>query len=237
MNGGKLVLDQAANPNAAVVNQGQITIKQAGLAALVAPQVANSGVITARLGTWCWPAADARRRSICTATACCRSTSPARWCTAPNGATALVTNTGLIVADGGTVQLTARAADGLVQTLVDAGGKIQANSVGGHAGTVTLNARRRLDHRRGPARCARAPRPAPRAATIAVNATGNVTVASTARINASGQAGGGVVAVGTTLKRAAGGPGVTATQTAANVTVQRARRSRRTPRPRAMAGG
>ncbi len=39
INGGQLALDQAANPNAAVVNQGQITIKQAGLAALVAPQV------------------------------------------------------------------------------------------------------------------------------------------------------------------------------------------------------
>ena len=51
INGGQLALDQAAHPNAMVVNQGQITIKQAGLAALVAPQVANSGVITAKLGT------------------------------------------------------------------------------------------------------------------------------------------------------------------------------------------
>ena len=59
---------------------------------------------------------------------------------APNGALALVTNSGLIVADGGTVQLTATAADGLVQTLVNAGGRIRANSVGGHTGTVTLNA-------------------------------------------------------------------------------------------------
>ena len=45
-----MVFDQAANPNAAVVNQGTITIRQAGLAALVAPQVVNSGVITATLG-------------------------------------------------------------------------------------------------------------------------------------------------------------------------------------------
>src|ERR1700722_977329 len=51
INGGQLALDQAANPNAAIVNQGQITVKQAGLAALVAPQVVNSGVITAQLGT------------------------------------------------------------------------------------------------------------------------------------------------------------------------------------------
>ena len=34
----------------AIDNQGTITVKQAGLAALVAPQVANSGVINAKLG-------------------------------------------------------------------------------------------------------------------------------------------------------------------------------------------
>jgi filamentous hemagglutinin family protein len=47
---GKLVFDQAAQPNAAVVNKGTLTVGQAGLAALVAPQVVNSGVITAKLG-------------------------------------------------------------------------------------------------------------------------------------------------------------------------------------------
>ena len=41
VNGGQLVLDQPGNPNAAVVNNGNITVRQAGLAALVAPQVAN----------------------------------------------------------------------------------------------------------------------------------------------------------------------------------------------------
>ena len=53
--------------------------------------------------------------------------------------TALVTNTGVIVADGGTVQLTARAADGIVQNLVQAGGKIRAATMGGQTGTVALN--------------------------------------------------------------------------------------------------
>ena len=44
----------------------------------------------------------------------------------PNGkaAPALITNTGVIVADGGTVQLTARAADGVVQNLVQADGRL-----------------------------------------------------------------------------------------------------------------
>ena len=47
---GVMKFDQPGNPDAQVDNQGTITVKQAGLAALVAPQVANSGVITARLG-------------------------------------------------------------------------------------------------------------------------------------------------------------------------------------------
>jgi filamentous hemagglutinin family protein len=38
------------NPNAQVINQGSITVAQKGLAALVAPGVANSGVIQANLG-------------------------------------------------------------------------------------------------------------------------------------------------------------------------------------------
>ena len=47
---GSTKFDQPALPNARVVNQGIITIGNAGLAALVAPGVANSGPVTARLG-------------------------------------------------------------------------------------------------------------------------------------------------------------------------------------------
>ena len=64
---GRMVFNQAANPNAAVINQGSITVRDAGLAALVAPQVANSGVINARLGHVVLAGAR-RRRSTCMAT-------------------------------------------------------------------------------------------------------------------------------------------------------------------------
>ncbi|HVC60746.1 MAG TPA: filamentous hemagglutinin N-terminal domain-containing protein, partial [Acetobacteraceae bacterium] len=216
--GGNLVMDQAAHPNASVVNQGQITIRQAGLAALVAPQVRNDGVITARLGHVVLASGTRTTLDLygdgmlsIDVTGLVRKL--------PNGATALVTNSGVIVADGGTIQLSARAADGLVQTLVDAGGRIQANSVGGRTGTITMNGvggsitvEGQLD--------AMGKAPGTSGGTIVVNTTGNVTVASTARIDASGQAGGGVVAIGTTLARAKGGPGVVAKRTAANVTVR-----------------
>jgi filamentous hemagglutinin family protein len=48
---GVMKFDQpSSNPNAKIDNQGTITVQQAGLAALVAPQVANSGTISAKLG-------------------------------------------------------------------------------------------------------------------------------------------------------------------------------------------
>ena len=54
---------------------------------------------------------------------------------------------------------------------------------------------------------------------IEVDGSGKVAVASPTLINASGQAGGGVVAIGTTLARAQGGPGTASTLTAANTTI------------------
>ncbi len=47
---GVMTFDQPGKPNAKIDNQGTITVQQAGLAALVAPQVANSGTISAKLG-------------------------------------------------------------------------------------------------------------------------------------------------------------------------------------------
>src|ERR1051326_5153827 len=50
MAGGNIVFDKPGNPNARIINNGNITISGAGLAGLVAPEVANNGVIDAKLG-------------------------------------------------------------------------------------------------------------------------------------------------------------------------------------------
>ena len=220
---GKMVFDQPGSPNARVENQGTITVREAGLAALVAPQVANSGVINAKLGHVVL--AGAKTATLDLYGDGLLSLDVSNQVTqAPVGAdgkpvTALVTNTGVIVADGGTVQLTARAADGVVQNLVNAGGKIRAATVGNSVGTVALGGVGGSIVVEGqlsaPGRA-----PGTVGGDIEIATTGNVTVASSARINASGKAGGGVVAVGTTLARAKGGPSVTPTVVAANVTVQ-----------------
>lgn len=127
MNGGKIAFDQPGNPNARVINNGNITISGAGLASLVAPSVANAGVINAQLGHVVLAGArtatlDLYGDKLVTVNVTGAVTQ------APGGGEALVTNTGVIRADGGTVQLTARAVDGVVTNLVTAGGKVQART-------------------------------------------------------------------------------------------------------------
>ena len=215
---GAMIFDQPGNPNAKIDNQGSITVKQAGLAALVAPQVANSGAITAQLGHVVL--AGAKTATLDLYGDGLLSLDVTNQVTqAPTGATALVTNTGVITANGGTVQLTARAADGIVQNLVQAGGKISTATIGDRTGTIALNGVGGSIIVEGQL-SARGTAPGTTGGDIEVVSSGNVTLASTAKINASGRVGGGVVAIGTTLARAKGGPSVTPTSTTQNVNVQ-----------------
>jgi filamentous hemagglutinin family protein len=214
---GRMIFDQPGNSNAQVVNQGTVTVRQAGLAALVAPQVANSGVIDAKLGHVVL--AGANTATLDMFGDGLLSLDVGNEVTqAPTGATALVTNTGVIHAGGGTVQLTARAADSVIQNLVQAGGKVSAKSAGGTGGTVVLNGVGGAIIVTGQL-LAQGAAAGSTGGGIEVDTNDNVTVAATARIDASGQAGGGVVAIGTTLARAQGGPGTPSTLTAANTSV------------------
>ena len=220
---GVMKFDQPAKPDAKVSNAGTITVKQAGLAALVAPQVANSGTITARLGHVVLAGAktatlDLYGDGLLSLDVSNQVTQAPRG---PDGkpVTALVTNTGVVIADGGTVQLTARAADGIVQNLVQAGGTIRAATMGDHTGTIALNGVGGSIVVEGQLSAPGEP-PGTTGGASKSCPTATSRIASTARINGSGQAGGGVVAIGTTLARAKGGPSVTAGRTAKNVAVQ-----------------
>ena len=214
---GKMVFDQAPRPGAKIENRGTITIKDHGLAALVAPQVVNSGVIRANLGRVVLAGAETSVLDLY-GDGMVSINVTRQVGTAPDGGTALVTNTGVVSAAGGTVLLTAEAVDGVVQTLVNAGGRISANSVGAQTGRVVISGAG------GDVIVAGAVSANGRAAgttggSVVVNSTGTVTLAPTARIAASGKAGGGTVALGTTLKRAVGGPAVTGEKTAKAVTI------------------
>jgi filamentous hemagglutinin family protein len=220
---GVMTFDQAAKPNARIDNQGTITVRQAGLAALVAPQVANSGVINARLGHVVLAGAKTATLDLygdgLLSLDVTNQVTQTPLDKNGNAATALVTNTGVIVADGGAVQLTARAADGIVANLVQAGGTIRAAGVGAQTGVVALNGVGGSIVVEGQL-SAPGLAPGTKGGAVEVATTGNVVVASTAKINASGKAGGGVIAIGTTLDRARGGPSVTPTVVAANTEIQ-----------------
>jgi filamentous hemagglutinin family protein len=220
---GKLIFDQPGRPGAMVVNNGNITVKQTGLAALVAPGVANAGTISAPMGRVALAGGEASvvdlygdgLMSIDVTKQV--TTVP----TGPDGkpVTALVTNSGVIAARGGRIDLTAKAVDGIVTTLVDAGGKISANtSKSGQTGTVVVSGLGGSLSIEGQISAA-GNAPGTKGGAVEVNASNAVNVASTAKINVSGKAGGGVAAIGTTLKRATGGPAVTEQPTAKSVSI------------------
>ena len=133
MAGGKLVFTKPGNPTATVSNAGQITAKDAGLVGFVAPNVANSGVITAKLGRVHLASGD-------TATVDFYGDGLMEVAVSDAVSSQLVSNTGTIKADGGTVALTAAAGAQIVNSLITNTGTLQAQSVGTQNGQIVIDA-------------------------------------------------------------------------------------------------
>ncbi len=201
---GHMVFDQAPHAGARIVNNGTITIQQAGLAALVAPQVTHNGLISARLGRVILGGAETFTLDLYgDGLLALNVTGQVTQATA-NGrtVTALVTNTGTILADGGTVVLSAVAADGLIRTLVDAGGTIAAHSVGAQTARVLVEGVGGSVQVDGDISVA-GQDPGTHGGQVSVTATGSVAIAAGATIDASGDGGGGMLAIGTPATGAA----------------------------------
>lgn len=210
---GRLIFDQPAQAGAKVENHGTITVAQTGLAALVAPQVANSGVIRAQMGRVVLAGAEAHTIDLygdgLLSIDVTRQVMTAPTSRDGKTATALVTNSGIVIADGGTILLTASAVDGLVQTLVTSGGILRANSVatpaGSAAGRIAITAAGGNVAVTGTI-AARGEVTGSKGGQIEINAPArSVTLHAGAAIDASGRAGGGSIAIGTTMARAQGG--------------------------------
>ena len=97
---GNYVFDTPGNANASIVNEGNITVADAGLLAFVAPSVSNSGVITARLGKVALASGD-------TFTVDLYGDGLINLQASDQVTQQLVSNSGTINADGGIVMLTA----------------------------------------------------------------------------------------------------------------------------------
>ncbi len=134
---------KSGNPGAMVVNAGHITVNDTGLAALVAPGVENSGVIMARLGKIQLASAsgftvdlggDGMFNFLL-------DKQMVRQLVSTDGTKPLaaVTNSGTLIADDGTILLTAKVAKSVVDHAIDMSGYASARGVNTQGGTIVLN--------------------------------------------------------------------------------------------------
>ena len=130
---GTLNFDIAGNPDAGIVNDGLITAKEAGLVGLVAPNVVNRGIILARLGRVALASGD-------TATVDMYGDGLVNVAVSDAVKSQLVSNSGLIVAEGGTIALTAAAGKNIVNSLISVSGELAAPSVSTQNGKIIIAA-------------------------------------------------------------------------------------------------
>ncbi|MGI6092500.1 MAG: MBG domain-containing protein [Negativicutes bacterium] len=118
--------------NGQVVNQGNIQAAENSYVALLAPEVRNEGVITARLGSVALGSGQQATLDF---------TGDGKINLAIDGAVAkaIVENRCLIQADGGMVIMAAKAKDALIDTVVNNSGIIQARSMASENGTITIS--------------------------------------------------------------------------------------------------
>jgi len=202
---GRLNFSRPGNPGASVVNEGAITAKQAGLVGLVAPNVANSGVITAELGHVQLSSGD-------TVTVDLYGDKLMEVAVSGQVNSQLVSNSGVISAAGGRIALTAAAGNDIVNSLITVRGELKAPAIGRKNGKIFIYAeganavRGNVAANKGvktggstvlvSGRLDVSGRNAgERGGTIQVLGD-NAGLLSGARLDASGQAGGGTVRVG-----------------------------------------
>lgn len=143
MEGGLLRFDRSGNPQASIVNHGTISIRNAGLAAFVAPHVVNDGVITANYGRVALGAGSAFTLDLYGDSLISFQLGDAVTETIVNDdgskAKALVENKGRISAAQGRIQLTAEAARAVVNQSVNVTGIVEANSLSTTGGRIVLS--------------------------------------------------------------------------------------------------
>lgn len=201
----RLIFDRPGLSDASITNAGSITVRDTGLAALVAPGVENSGLIQANLGTVILGAGEAHTIDFngdglmsFTITKPTKAKPKRRDGTPLN---ALVSNSGTVEANGGTIVMAARQASRILDNAINMSGVARANSVGVRNGKIVLSGGKRgrvkvsgKIRARGKKRTQRGGR---------VHVTGRNIALTGADIDASGKAGGGEVLIGGAYK---GGP-------------------------------
>jgi filamentous hemagglutinin family protein len=113
-----------------IVNDGTITVTAHGTAALLSPNITNTGIVTAQLGRVVMAAGDAVTMSF--------NRGVVGVQVDPATVAALIDNQQLIEAAGGQVIMTARAANTLLGAAINNTGTVSASSLVAEGGTVKL---------------------------------------------------------------------------------------------------
>ena len=125
--------------SAAVSNQGAISIGRGGYAALIGGSVDNAGSISVPLGKVGLGSGEKATLDL-SGDGFLQVSVP----TKADGSSALVSNSGLISADGGTVELKAAAVRNAARQAVNMSGVIEARTVSGQSGAIVLGGDRGL---------------------------------------------------------------------------------------------
>lgn len=117
---------------AEIINNGEILAAQGGNVALLGTNVRNDGVIQAQMGRIALGAGDKFTVNF-------DGNNLLNLQVDGAAVDALVKNGGLLKADGGQVLMTAKSAGAMLQTVVNNQGTIEANTLRGTAGKITLD--------------------------------------------------------------------------------------------------
>ena len=219
---GRMYFGQASPEGATVVNQGRITIADTGFAALVAPGVQNSGIITARLGKV--SLAGGRTFTLDldgdNLVKIAVDGDVLQQVLGLDGRQldALVDNTGRIGAAGGVIQMTAQAAKTLAQASIHQAGTLEAQTYRTVPGAIILDGGSNGKVLADGTVDASGRNPGETGGTVKVLGD-KVVLTDHARIDVSGYSGGGTALIGGDFHGAGPEHNATATTVAPNATI------------------
>ncbi len=121
----------SAGTAGSVVNQGLLNAASGGYIALLAPEVSNAGIVSARLGTVAVGAGDRLRLDF-------NGDQLINFTVEQSAVRSLIENRQLVQADGGTVIMSARAAGDLAASVINNTGIIKAASLVERNGVIRL---------------------------------------------------------------------------------------------------
>ncbi|MGC6536426.1 MAG: YDG domain-containing protein, partial [Candidatus Puniceispirillaceae bacterium] len=125
---------------ASIINNGNIALREGGFAALLAPQIVNNGIITARLGKIDLAASQSVSVDFYGDGLLSFAADDVLTQSLEDSNAALIDQQGQLLADGGVITMTTRAASDVINRSVNIGGLVRANAVSEENGRIILSA-------------------------------------------------------------------------------------------------